>query len=157
MQYKCHKYTAKEISRFIDNELFEEQYQKLSLHLEQCSYCSTLAKQYKTFSSSFQNGVDYNAAQVDLIKIKQKLDLVMKNSSTKLAWNIFGLCNNILSLKVVVSIAAILIFSVFLVQDKLLTSSTPSAIIQYIDTEFASVMILETHKKQHTIIWFSET
>ena len=56
-----------------------------------------------------------------------------------------------------VSLAAVVMIGLFPFDEDLLQNpSGPSAIVNSVDTEYASVMIIETQKEKHTIIWFSE-
>jgi hypothetical protein len=52
------------------------------------------------------------------------------------------------------AVAALLILIVFQPPPPQLS---PSAIVKSLDTNASSVMIIETLKEKHTIIWFSET
>jgi len=156
MKQKCSKYSCEDISRFVDNELLEDQYQHLEQHLEQCTHCSTLVKHYKTMSAQFKTFTDRKIVQVDPVKVKQKLYQTMQNSKTKPFGNIFGLFGKNIYLKLA-SVAVLLMITIFTFQGELLTPSGPSAIVKDVDTDFASVMIIETRNRQHTIIWYSET
>ncbi len=156
MRQKCSKYSCEDISRFVDNELLEDQHQHLEQHLEYCTHCSTLVKHYKTMSAQFKNFANHKIVQADPAKVKQKLYHTMQNSKTKSFGNIFGFFGKNIYLKLA-SVAVLLMITIFTFQGKLLTPSGPSAIVKYVDTDFASVMIIETQKEQHTIIWFSET
>ena len=156
MKKSCSQYTPEDISMFVDNELSRDKYQGLAQHLEQCSRCSSLVKNYKTLSAAFKSHTQNKISQVDSARVKQKLDLTIQNSKNKPLKNSFGLFGKNTYLKIA-SIAAILMITLFTFQNKLFTPSGPSAIVKYVDTDFSSVMIIETQKEQHTIIWYSET
>ncbi len=75
----------------------------------------------------------------------------------KIPWgNIFGFSKKYILVKLT-SIAMISLISLFILQKALFTPTGPSAIVKYVDTDYSSVMIIETQKEQHTIIWFNET
>ncbi len=156
MKKSCSQYTPEDISMFVDNELSRDKYQGLVQHLEQCSHCSSLVKNYMTLSAAFKSHTQSEISQIDSVRVKQKLDQTIQNSENKPLKNSFGLFGKNTYLKIA-SIAAILMITLFTFQNKLLTPTGPSAIIKYVDTDFSSVMIIETQKKQHTIIWYSET
>ena len=156
MKNSCSKYTPEEISMFVDNELSRDQYQELVLHLEQCSQCRSLVKDYNALSAEFKNHAQIKISQVDSARVKQKLAQAIQNSENKPLKNIFGLFGKNTYLQIA-SIAAILMITLFAFQNKLFIPTGPSAIVKYVDTDFASVMIIETQNKQHTIIWYSET
>ena len=156
MKQKCHKYSSESISQFVDNELLKEQSQQLAQHIKQCSHCSNLIKQYQTISTGFNTFTDLKTAQIDTTKVRQKLDQTIQKSQEKSYVNIFGFLNKNLYLKLA-SVAALFFITIFTFQAKLLTPSGPSAIVTSVDTNFSSVMILETQNSHHTIIWYSET
>ena len=156
MKKSCSQYTPEDMSMFVDNELSRDKYQELVLHFEQCSHCSSLVKDYNALSAAFQNHAQSKISQVNSARVKQKLDQTIQNSENKPLKNSFGLFGKNTYLKIA-SIAAILMITLFTFQNKLFTPSGPSAIIKYVDTDFSSVMIIETQKEQHTIIWYSET
>lgn len=156
MIQKCKKYTPEMISRFVDSELSNEQIKNLTAHLEECPDCKNLVVNYKALSTEFNNYAGEKILQSDSESIKQKLEQTIQNAEKKSFGNIFGLFDKNLYVKFA-SVAVIFMISMFIFQGKLLTHSEPSAIVNYVDANFASVMIIETQKKQHTIIWFSET
>lgn len=156
MKKSCGQYTPEDISMFVDNELSRDKYQGLVQHLEQCPHCSSLVKNYKTLSVAFKSHTQSEISQIDSARVKQKLDQTIQNSENKPLKNSFGLFGKNTYLKIA-SIAAILMITLFTLQNKLFTPTGPSAIIKYVDTDFSSVMIIETKKEQHTIIWYSET
>ncbi len=104
----------------------------------------------------FPVNVDQEVLKIDRARLKQKLDQTFKNSQKKSFGNIFGTFGKNIYLKLA-SIAAILMISLYTFQGGLFTPSGPSAIVKSVDTDFTSVMIIETQNKKHTIIWFSET
>ena len=93
--------------------------------------------------------------KIDPAKLKQKLESTIEDSENKSLGNIFGLFSKNINLKLA-SIAAILMIGLYTFQGSMFDPPGPSAIVKSIDTDFASVMIIETQKEKHTIIWFSE-
>ncbi len=158
MTKTCEKYTSLEISCFVDNELAQDQYNTLEQHIDNCPDCKKLVDQYQSMSSVFINQADQVVSKIDKEKFKQKIPdkKVIKNSKKGSLGNIFGIFGNNIYLKLA-SITAILMISLYTFQGDLFAPSGPSAIVKSIDTDFASVMIFETQKEKHTIIWFSET
>ncbi len=152
----CSKYSSEDINRFVDNELPRDRYHELSLHLHHCPDCSLLIEQYKSMSIVFNDHADRQDLKIDPAKLKQKLDCTPEKSQKKSLENAFGFFGKNIYLKLA-SITAILMISLFTFQGGLFDPAGPSAIVKSVDTEFASVMIIETQKDKHTIIWFSET
>ncbi|MCP3876358.1 MAG: zf-HC2 domain-containing protein [Desulfobacteraceae bacterium] len=156
MEKTCAKYTSEDLSRFVDNELPQDKYQTIEKHLSHCPHCSLLYDQYTSISTVFNNHVDQEILKIDPVKLKQNLDQTLKNSQKKSFGNIFEHFGKNIYLKLA-SIAAILMISLYTFQGGLFSPSGPSAIVKFVDTDFTSVMIIETQKEKHTIIWFSET
>ncbi len=157
MKTKCSKYTPKDISRFVDNELFEDQCKTLAQHIEQCPHCSQLSMHYRTLSIAFNDHVrEKQDLKINKAVLEQKFNSVIQNNEKKPWGNIFGFSKKFIVVKLA-GIAMISLISLFTFQKVLFTPMGPSAIIKYVDTDYSSVMIIETQKKQHTIIWFNET
>ncbi len=160
MKKTCDIYTSEDISRFIDDEFpsdkNQEKYQALETHLAHCPYCSHIYNQFNAISIGFKHHVDQKLLGIDYDKLKQNIDHALEKSQHTSFGNIFGLLGRNIYLKLA-SIAAIVMISLYTFQGGLFTPSGPSAIVKSVDTDFASVMIIETQKEKHTIIWFSET
>lgn len=154
MGKKCKAYTSEDISRFVDNELPHNLYHTLAQHLNHCPDCSRITEEYKTLSAVFRDHAHQEILKINPGKLKQKLAHTLQNSEKKSLGNIFGFFGRNMYLKLA-SIAAILMISLYTFQGDHPTG--PSAIVKSVDTNFASVMIIETQKEKHTIIWFSET
>ncbi len=148
MEKTCRRYMTEDISRFVDNELSQDRYYELAKHLHRCPDCSRLVDQYKTLSIKFNEHADHKNLKIDTAALKQNFVHATQSSQKRLSGNIY--------LKLA-SIAAILMISLFWFQGGMFRSTGPSAIVTSVDTDFSSVMIIETQKKKHTIIWFSET
>lgn len=148
MEKICSRYRPREISRFVDNELSQSRHQELAQHLLSCSECSRLARQYQSLSLMFTDHLDTTRLKIDPDSLKQKFERATQSTGKTIRGNIY--------LKLA-SIAAIVMISLFAFQTGLFRSVDSSAIVTSVDTDFSSVMIIETQKKHHTIIWFSET
>jgi hypothetical protein len=158
MKTKCSKYTPEDISMFVDNEFFKDQYRTLAQHIEQCSHCNELARQYKTLSDVFHNHVHERQQGLKINKalLEQKFDKIIQSHGQSTWSNIFGLSKKYIFIKFA-GVIMISLISLFAFQ-KIMTKPTgPSAIVKYVDTDYSSVMIIETEKEKHTIIWFNET
>ena len=156
MKKSCNKYTSEDISRFVDNELSENQYHALTQHIIHCPACSRLVEQYRSISDVFNEHAEQEILKIDRTGLKQKIEYATQNSKGTSLGNVFGFFGKNIYLKLT-SITAIVMIGLFTFQGDLLGPSGPSAIVKYVDTDFSSVMIIETQKEQHTIIWFSET
>ncbi|WP_300457557.1 zf-HC2 domain-containing protein [Desulfobacula sp.] len=152
----CNLYKPEEISRFVDNELPPDHYQKIAQHLTHCRDCNRLVEQYRSISLAFNRHADQQKLMIDPDQLTHKLALSVKPSPEKSYRPVWGYFGKNIYIKFA-SIAAILVISLFMFQGDLMGPSGPSAIVKSVDTDFASVMIIETQREKHTIIWFSET
>jgi len=156
MEKTCVKYTSEDISRFIDNELPKDLYPAVAQHLVHCQSCSRLVERYRSISDVINDHADKQVRMIDPDGLKQKTERTIKKLQTKSLGNVFGFFGKNIYLKLA-SIAAIVMFGLLPFQGALFGPTGPSAIVKSIDTDFVSVMIIETQKEKHTIIWFSET
>jgi len=158
MEKKCNDYTPEDISSFVDNELPYSLYHAMEQHLNHCQDCKRLAEAYTTMSAFFSDHAHQEILKIDPAKLEQKLAHTLENSKSKKKspGNILGFFGKKIYFKLAsISIVAILMISLYTFHED--HPSGPSAIVKSVDTDFASVMIIETQKEQHTIIWFSET
>ncbi len=160
MTQQCNKYTQKFIGQFIDNELGPDKTRELSSHIEHCPDCAGQAARLKKLKVVFNRHV---TAQIDKIKlsdgnmaptpIDQKID--SKKGQGFFDRFFDGKTDHLyVKLASLGAVAALLILAIF---QGALPPVTPSAIVKSLDTNASSVMIIETLKEKHTIIWFSET
>jgi len=161
MKRECSKYTSEDISCFIDNEYCSNssgsgQEIAMAEHIQQCRYCSEESRRYRTLSDRFKNHVNDTIFQVDSAVIKHKLIKVMQDHEKKSWKNIFQVSRKYIFLKLT-TIVLILFACIFTYQKIHFLPNGPSAIVKYLDTDYSSVMIIETQKEKHTIIWLGET
>lgn len=156
MESKCPTYTPEEISRFVDDELDSRASEKIQAHVHTCGACRYLVNTYGDLAAGLKKETVSHTDVVDSRLAAQKLDQALKSSKTPVFGNLFGFFGKNRYLKLA-SITAVCIISFFTFQHRVLTPEGPSAIINWVDTDMTSVMIIETQKKQHTIIWFTET
>ncbi len=156
MEKKCEAYTSEDISRLVDIELSSDQCRAFEHHLSLCSECSRLFSQYKDLSLAFSRHTHKEAMGIGALHLEHKLEQKIQCSEKKTYQNISGLFGKNFYLKLA-GIAAVVMIGFFPFDPTLLgTPSGPSAIVNSVDTEYKSVMIIETQKEKHTIIWFSE-
>ncbi len=149
---KCH--SSENISRFVDKELDHDFYNEVAQHLDHCPDCRKISEAYKTLSDVFTDHAHTQISKIDPGILKQKLVSPLEHIEKKSMGNFFGIFSKNIYLKLA-SITAILMISLYTLQGYY--PKGPSAIVKSVDTDFASVMIIETQKEKHTIIWFSET
>ncbi len=156
MKNSCGKYSSEEISRFVDNELPTQTYDAIQQHLSTCTECSAMVKNFSSLSDIFSHHAAARVAQMEKGTIAKHLHSTLQKKEKSTFGNHFEFLGKHMVLKVA-SLAIILMISLFAFQNTIFPPTGPSAIVKSVDTDFASVMIIETQKKKHTIIWFNET
>ncbi len=155
MTKKCSQYTSEQISQFVDNELCEDLCQAIDHHQKDCQECQSLIQEYQTFSDQFTRHTDQQVNSIDSEQLNKNLAAILNRSSKKSSSPFGRLFGKNIYLKLA-SIVAILVVSLVGFQGRLIGPTGPSAIVESVDSESGSVMIFETEKQKHTIIWFSE-
>ena len=158
----CHKFSKEFISKFVDNALDTESHNAFIRHKVQCPDCCAAEIRFRRVGMIFERQADAMAGQVlkNTPKIFIKtgemghesfIDRIMKRKPRR-AQAVIGM----LSLAVVAAIIALVPWHQEQLQTRL-AAPGPSAVVNSVDAYGSSVMILETTKTHHTIIWFSET
>ncbi len=154
MTRHCSKYTEKFISQYIDNELDSARSMEFSSHLGNCPGCTGKVNDFKRLSIVFNNHTATQVAQASSLDMAKKFPNPGKHNGPVARF--FGSLSDHLYIKLAffTAVASLLILIVFQPPPPQLS---PSAIVKSLDTNASSVMIIETLKEKHTIIWFSET
>lgn len=149
MTEQCSKYTEKFISRFVDNEVDPVRSMEFSSHLGKCPDCAKIVARFQKL------GVVFNTHAERQIALVSPMEIAAKPLDYGKPTGLFGRMTDHLYIKLasLTAVAALLILAVF----QGTPSTGPSAIVKSLDTNASSVMIIETIKEKHTIIWFSET
>lgn len=157
MKNKCDFYTSEDISRLIDREVSSEECKSFEHHLSHCRDCGELADQYRLVSLAFSCYTDRITKGIENASMEQQLEKTLFASKKKPLKNFSGLFGKNVYLKLA-SVVAVIMIGLFPFDDDLLKDplAGPSAIVNSVDTEYTSVMIIQTQKEKHTIIWFSE-
>jgi anti-sigma factor RsiW len=156
MKTKCNQFTIEQISRFVDHQLPEELEQHLEYHQKSCPDCSHLINEYKRLSILFSDHADRQVSRIPSERVTEKLAPVFNKTGENFPGMAAKLFGKNIYLKLA-SIVAIVVISLVAFQDGQSGPAGPSAIVKSVNTDFSSVMIIETEKQHHTIIWFSET
>jgi len=156
MEKTCNQYTFEQISEFVDNELPQQLMTDITRHCEKCVACQRTVDQLASISDVFLAHVSQKVAAMDTSGLDKTMDNFRPGDEKTVFGNIFGMLGQHLYLKLSF-ITAILMIGLFTFNTTFMTPSGPSAIVKYVDTEMPSVMIFETEKQKHTIIWFTET
>jgi hypothetical protein len=143
------------LNQFFDRELGSEESAKMSGHIEHCRTCKQELRDNRFVSSLLKAGVEQEIARVNLQEVEERVTALIR-SKKRLWWvHLKSLC---LSKKLYVPAAAVtaMLVMFFHLARTPTPASGPSAIIDSLQGDFASVMILETRKSRQTILWIQE-
>lgn len=142
----CKQFTSQDISLFVDRELSEEKLKIIQEHMHACGDCKKLAEKFSSMGKIVAQHAEKSVSSMDKARIKTGVAEFIQQPAPFIPGLYIKLA----------SFAAIIIISVLIFQNAVFSPKGPSAIVKSVDTDFASVMIIET-PNEHTIIWFSET
>lgn len=155
---ECTVYDPETLGLYVDGELEPHAREMVERHLAKCSRCRSVVENYEQFATTFKLGVERRAPWES-----QRLSDETFFSSRDSRQQSFstGLIDFVKAKKYslqLASIAAILVAGLFYYQAHTVTvlQDGPSAIINFVEGDMASVMIFETHPSNHTIIWYTE-
>ncbi|MCP3901596.1 MAG: zf-HC2 domain-containing protein [Desulfobacteraceae bacterium] len=158
MKRACKIYDEKTIGEFIDNELSSEKNKAIAEHIETCPICHNIATNYQHLSDVFIKSTSDKLDQIDTKLLGQNVLEQIKRKETGFFKKVFDYFSPKIYLKVA-SVVVIMIASFIYFQERPLNSIDSigsSAVVNSVDGDVSSVMIFETEKSKHTIIWFSE-
>ena len=143
------------LNDFFDQELPPQESAGMNRHVEYCPSCKEILQHNQSVSTLLGRGLDETLARVDFEALEE--GVLARIDSKRAPWWI-KLGNQLVSKRFYVPAAAaatvIVLFFTF-VQSPAPVAG-PSAIINSVEGNVGSVMILETEKSHHTILWFSE-
>ncbi|THB74982.1 MAG: zf-HC2 domain-containing protein [Desulfobacteraceae bacterium] len=163
MKKQCQAYAPEVLSRFADNELDDVLYRQIQAHTDGCNQCRQVIDGYRQVSQAASHAIASKVSTFDTGGLGTAvIERVapQKSGGFKKVFDYFSLK---LYLKVA-SVAAVMVLGLAYFQDTPLNMNMrefselrePSAIVTSVDAR-SSVMIFETEKSKHTVIWFSET
>jgi anti-sigma factor RsiW len=152
---KCAVYDPETLGLYVDGELEPHARKAVERHLDMCIRCRSVVENYEQLAATFKQGIERRAPwEVQGLSEKRVPPVNTRLSSF---WT--GMVDFVKAKKYTLqlaSIAAILFAGVFYYQDRPVLQDGPSAIINFVEGDMASVMIFETHPSNHTIIWYTE-
>ncbi len=156
MEKTCQTYCLEDLGKFTDNALDPQEYGRIEGHLEICPQCRGIVDQYRLMSQSFAHGVARDTRQIDTQGLEQRVFQKVQGNKIGFIKKAIDYFSPKLYLKLA-SIVAIMVIGFGYYAQRPMDILGPSAIVTSVDTNMSSVMIFETQKSKHTIIWFSET
>lgn len=144
------------LSLFIDGELGKKDYALINEHIKVCPSCLKVVQEERAIADIFKKKINHEVTQVNFKTIEEKIVANIRDSEN--AWwnNLnFGQIFKKASYSFAIAILLVIITTYSFIDDNT-SITTPSAIINSIDGEISSVIILETKESRKTIIWFDE-
>jgi anti-sigma factor RsiW len=143
------------LNRFFDGELGPDESARMAHHLKYCRSCQEALRDNQSVSTLLRTSLDEALARINLEEVEEGV-LALIDRKRGPWW--MKLRDQFVSKKFYVPAAAaatglVLFFALVTGPDPALG---PSAIINSFQGDVGSVMILETEKSHHTILWFSE-
>jgi anti-sigma factor RsiW len=160
---KCNAYPPDKISRFMDKDLSKQEMAQLEKHLATCPTCRQLVNRYKRLGDGVIRMVHQQVPPMETAALEHALlkkirsETQIKRSLTSPFKRFMDFIQGKKFYLQMASFAAILLLSTLFLKDQEKVIRAPSAIVNSIDGNMASVMILETREQRHTIIWYKET
>ena len=160
---KCNAYPPDNISRFMDNDLSKQEMAELEKHLATCPECRERMHRYQRLGDGVIRMVyeQIPTTETDVLEHALLRKIRSENQRKRPLTSTFQRFMTFIQGKKfylqMASFAAILLLSTLFLRDQEKVIRAPSAIVNSIDGNMASVMILETMEQRHTIIWYKET
>ncbi|MCP4119061.1 MAG: hypothetical protein GY737_27400 [Desulfobacteraceae bacterium] len=155
--HPCRQYDAKTLGLYVDRELAPAAFSAIENHLTTCRHCRSVVEHLEGLSRTFSQGVDQDVSGLSH-GVSEARILARIRAEKQPFWanlvHLMKVKRNILQLA---SIAAILLASLVYYQGDTVVPTGPSAIVNSVEGEIASVMIIETQASKHTIIWYTES
>ncbi|MBW1744645.1 MAG: hypothetical protein JRJ47_14650 [Deltaproteobacteria bacterium] len=145
----------KMLGRFFDRELEPDESVGVSGHIEDCNTCRGELRDNQFLSALFKAGVEEELSRANFQEMEESVVALIRTKRGLWWIHLKNLC---LSKKLYVpaaAMAAALILFFHLARTPA-PASGPSAIVNSLQGNFASVMILETQKSRQTILWIHE-
>ena len=156
-KHQCRHYDAKTLGLYLDGELKPGELQEIENHLTTCSHCRSVVENLERLSQNFSQGVDQGISGLSNSLSGESILARIKAAKQPFWADLVDLMKARRNILQLASIAAILLASVIYYPGDTVLPTGPSAIVNSVDGEIASVMILETQATKHTIIWYTES
>ncbi len=153
---KCTIYAPETLGLYVDGELPPHAMETVERHLAICRHCRSVVENYELLATAFKQGVERRAPW-ESQALSQATVFARTPPRQPSFWT--GMTDFLKAKKYILqlaSIAAILVAGVFYYQALPVLQDGPSAIVNFVEGDMASVMIFETHPSNHTIIWYTE-
>jgi predicted anti-sigma-YlaC factor YlaD len=143
------------LSRFYDEEVEPGEYARIKEHVESCPICRKGLREKMILSHCLGNRLKEALQHVHFERVEENV-LSLIRRGTIPWWTRLGSC--LISKRFVVPATATiaLIIFIFFLFGRPISMAGPSAIVSSLESDVASVMILETPGSRQTIVWIVE-
>ena len=155
MKKAHHECDEKLIGRYLDGEVSQKEYARISRHLKDCSTCQKILQDNQSISTVFRDTLKKESSHADFGALETRvLDQIRQKENPW--WK--RLVKQFSSLRILIPATALTVLVLFFAIPRSPTTiSDPSAIVEAFSGEVSSVMFIETPKSRQTIIWYKET
>lgn len=156
MEKTCQTYSLEDLGSFVDKAVDASQADRIKAHIDTCAHCSHVVDNINQISRVFARKVSKEVRQIDTGTLENRVLSKVHGNQGRFYKKVF----DYFSPKLYVKIAALVVIMVVgftYFTGTPVTVASPSAIVKSVNGNMSSVMIFETQKTKHTIIWFSET
>lgn len=143
------------LNRFFDEELGPDESARMAHHLKYCGSCQEALRDNQSVSALLRTSLDEALARISFEEVEEGV-LALIHRKRGPWW--MKLRDQVVSKRFYVPAAAVAtgVVLFFALVTGPAPAPGPSAIINSFQGDVGSVMILETEKSHHTILWFSE-
>lgn len=143
------------LNRFFDQELGPDESARMAHHLKYCGSCQEALRDNQSVSALLRTSLDEALARISFEEVEEGV-LALIHRKRGPWW--MKLRDQVVSKRFYVPAAAVAtgVVLFFALVTGPAPAPGPSAIINSFQGDVGSVMILETEKSHHTILWFSE-
>lgn len=143
------------LNRFFDEELGPDESARMAHHLKYCGSCQEALRDNQSVSALLRTSLDEALARISFEEVEEGV-LALIHRKRSPWW--MKLRDRVVSKRFYVPAAAVAtgVVLFFALVTGPAPAPGPSAIINSFQGDVGSVMILETEKSHHTILWFSE-
>lgn len=151
----CRQYDEKTAGMFVDGELDQKRAGQFREHIRDCGCCRNLVALYSKVGNTLASNAADEVSFLEHTAFRKKVFEAVRKKERKRVKRFPGTSTPLKNVLKPAFIAAIIISGAFLLYSDSMPVKEPSAIVNSVYTDTASVMIMETRKEKHTIIWFS--
>jgi hypothetical protein len=146
----------KELGRFFDQELGPADSVRMREHVEKCDTCAEELRDNAFVSSLLRTGLEGELSRANFQEVENTVTALFRAKRTSWWIHFKDICFS-KRLYVPAAVVTAMLVMLFYFARAPAPAHGPSAIVDSLQGDFASVMILETQKSRQTILWIYES